>query len=46
LKISLLSILDNLPDPDILAEGIAENLESALGRFREVVKCLIKDLQH
>jgi len=26
--------LDNLPDPNVLAEEIAENLESALGVFR------------
>lgn len=30
--------LDNLPDPDVLAEEIAENLESALGSFREVLR--------
>jgi type I restriction enzyme M protein len=29
-----LADLDNLPDPDVLAEEIAENLESALGSFR------------
>jgi len=40
--------LDNLPNPDMLAEEIAENLESALGSFREVIRheeCLNQDLQ-
>jgi type I restriction enzyme M protein len=32
--------LDNLPDPDVLAEEIAENLESALESFREVIRQL------
>jgi len=32
--------LDNLPDPDVLAEEIAENLESGLGSFREVLRRL------
>ena len=41
-----LADLDNLPDPDILAEEIAENLESALGSVRGVIKQLNKDLQH
>jgi hypothetical protein len=31
LKDKSLADLDNLPDPDILAEEIVENLESALG---------------
>ncbi len=31
LKDKSLADLDNLPDPDVLAEEIAENLESALG---------------
>ncbi|WP_169337677.1 hypothetical protein [Segetibacter koreensis] len=35
-----LAELDNLPDPDVLAEEIAENLESALGSFREVLRQL------
>ena len=29
----LVTAPDNLPDPDVLAEEIAENLESALGIF-------------
>jgi type I restriction enzyme M protein len=27
---------DNLPDPDVLAEKIVENLEGALEQFREI----------
>jgi type I restriction enzyme M protein len=34
--------LDNLPDPDVLAEEIAENLASALGSFREIIAQLKK----
>jgi type I restriction enzyme M protein len=34
--------LDNLPDPDVLAEEIAENLESALGSFQAIIKQLKK----
>jgi type I restriction enzyme M protein len=40
LKDKSLADLDNLPDPDVLAEEIAENLESALGSFREVLSSL------
>ena len=40
LKDKSLAYLDNLPDPDVLAEEIAENLESALGSFREVIRQL------
>jgi type I restriction enzyme M protein len=40
LKDKSLADLDNLPDPDVLAEEIAENLESALGSFREVLRQL------
>lgn len=42
LKDKSLADLDNLPDPDVLAEEIAENLESALGSFREVIRQLKK----
>ncbi len=42
LKDKSLADLDNLPDPDVLAEEIAENLESALGSFREVMRQLKK----
>lgn len=34
--------LDNLPDPDELAEDIVENLESALESFREIIVQLKK----
>src|SRR4051812_42209486 len=40
LKDKSLADLDNLPDPDVLAEEIAENLESALGSFRKVLASL------
>ncbi len=33
LKDNLLADVDNLPDPDVLAAEIAENLESALDGF-------------
>ncbi len=42
LKDKSLADLDNLPDPDVLAEEIAENLESALGSFQEVLRRLKK----
>ena len=32
--------LDNLPDPDVLAEEIVENLESALEGFRAIIASL------
>ena len=38
LKDKSLAELDNHPDPDVLAEEIAENLESALGSFRELIR--------
>ncbi len=40
LKDKSLADLDNLPDPDVLAEEIAENLESALGSFQQVLSKL------
>ncbi len=42
LKDKSLADLDNLPDPDELALEIVENLESALGSFRDVVRVLRK----
>jgi type I restriction enzyme M protein len=42
LKDNSLADVDNLPDPDVLAEEIAENLESALGSFRAIIKQLKK----
>lgn len=40
LKDKSLTDLDNLPDPDILANEIIENLEAALASFRSVAKAL------
>ena len=40
LKDKSLADLDNLPDLDVLAEELAENLERALGSFREVIRQL------
>jgi len=37
IKDKSLADLDNLPDPDELAEDIVENLESALDSFREII---------
>lgn len=42
LKDKSLADLDNLPDPDTLAEEIIENLESALDGFRLVLEKLKK----
>jgi len=42
LKDKSLADLDNLPDPDVLAKEIAENLQSALGSFREIIRQLKK----
>lgn len=40
LKDKSLTDLDNLPDPDILANEIIENLESGLNSFREIMETL------
>lgn len=40
LKDDSLGDLDNLPDPDQLAMEIVDNLESALGSFRQIVNQL------
>jgi type I restriction enzyme M protein len=40
IKDDSLADLDNLPDPDVLAEEIVENLEAGLDSFREVLKKL------
>ena len=40
LKDKSLADLDNLPDPDVLAEEIAENLESVLGSFKMIIEQL------
>jgi type I restriction enzyme M protein len=40
LKDKSLADLDNLPDPDVLAEEIIENLEAELASFRQIVASL------
>ena len=35
-----LADLDNLPDPDILANEIIENVEAGLEDFREIVETI------
>ncbi|MCP4428774.1 MAG: SAM-dependent DNA methyltransferase, partial [Chloroflexi bacterium] len=40
LKDQSLADLDNLPEPDILAEEIVENLEAGLASFREILAAL------
>lgn len=40
LKDKSLADLDNLPDPDILAEEIIENLEAGLENFKEIYNVL------
>ncbi len=40
LKDESLADMDNLPDPDILAQEIVENLESGLESFKEIVNNL------
>lgn len=40
LKDKSLTDLDNLPDPDILANEIIENIESGLNSFREIMETL------
>jgi type I restriction enzyme M protein len=42
LKDKSLADLDNLPDPDVLAEDIVENIESALDNFRSIIEQLKK----
>lgn len=40
IKDKSLADLDNLPDPDVIAEEIVENLEAGLASFREIVRAL------
>lgn len=40
IKDQSLTDLDNLPEPDVLAQEIVDNIESALGSFREIIKDL------
>lgn len=44
LKDKSLTDLDNLPDPDILANEIIENIESGLSSFREIMESINTDL--
>ena len=44
IKDQSLTDLDNLPDPDILASEIVENLQSGLNAFQGIVETLEKDL--
>ena len=37
IKDKSLTDLDNLPEPDILAQEIIDNIESALGSFKEII---------
>jgi type I restriction enzyme M protein len=40
IKDKSLADLENLPDPDVLAEEIIENLEAGLGSFREIMEVI------
>jgi len=40
IKDKSLADLDNLPDPDVLANDIIENLESAVGSFKEIMAAI------
>ena len=40
LKDESLEDLENLPEPEILAAEIVENLESALEQFNDIIKSL------
>ncbi len=40
LKDKSLTDLDNLPDPDILANEIIENIEAGLNSFREIMETI------
>lgn len=40
IKDKSLADLDNLPDPDILANEIIENIESGLNSFRQIMETL------
>ena len=40
IKDKSLTDLDNLPEPDVLADEIIENLEAGLASFREIASAL------
>jgi type I restriction enzyme M protein len=44
IKDKSLADLDNLPDPDVLAEEIIENIESGLNSFREIMETLSEEV--
>ena len=43
IKDKSLTDLDNLPDPDILANEIIENIESGLSSFREIMDSISQE---
>lgn len=43
LKDKSLADLDNLPDPEVIATDIIENLEASLESFREIMNALNKN---
>ena len=44
IKDKSLADLDNLPDPDILAEEIIDNIEAGLNSFREIMETLSEEV--
>jgi type I restriction enzyme M protein len=45
IKDKSLTDLDNLPDPDILANEIIENIESGLNAFKEIMETINGDAE-
>lgn len=43
LKDKSLTDLDNLPDPDVLANEIIENIESGLNSFKEIMETISEE---
>ena len=43
LKLTLLADLDNLPDPDMWANDIIENMEAVVESFRAIMAALSKE---
>jgi type I restriction enzyme M protein len=46
IKDKSLADLDNLPDPDVLAEEIIENIEAGLNSFREIMETLSEEVDY
>ena len=44
IKDESLTDLENLPEPDVLASEIVDNLESGLNSFREIMETLQEDI--